>query len=1451
MPDSLRRFFLLLTLAFGWIETLPTLGHAQEAADEDEPFLPGLIANYRDAQGHTATRLDFQLAFRWGELPPDPRLTVGDFRVSWQGNLLTTSRGDYRFFVFGCGEVEMKIAGRVAIARQTLRNRWVSSSAVALTADYHELELAFRRTEKDAHLMLLWSGPDFGLEPIPARFLHHPRQKPVERDFERGRLLARVLRCGRCHGEQLPSAPAPALDRLSGNLSRGWLVRWLTDNEQGGNERSPRRMPALGLSTKEAEALADWLLLRREPERDVDRRDMRSQRAGSVSDGERLFVSLGCLACHSWRDLGASGWLGGGDLTHIADKRPPGFFAAWLAEPDRLNRDHRMPVFQLSNKERASLARFLGEQKASRNKSDATQSVAPVRSRAERGNEEGRKLAERFGCASCHRLPETIRERIIRSTHRLEERSNWESSCVGLPDAKKHRPGYRLSKDDTRALRSYYTAARSNAREGLLLLAEHNCLACHAREGTREAIPLLPPLLADKLAAVSKRYPDLAPQVPAMTPPALNSVGDKLTDSALVESIARRGEPHRPYLRVRMPRFPLGDDDLQMLVRHLIDTDRVPPREANPPPVMDSARRDRYTLAGGRLVSSDGFGCTSCHAVGRVQPANDSINARGPDLLQLNRCIRKPWFDRWVRNPARIVPRMEMPSVQIPVAGVLDGKLDDQLDAVWHVLNQPGFEPPLPNPIRTLRHSGNPRNAEPIVLTDILEYGKQTGIKPFLIGLANRHNILFDLETGALAQWSAGDVARQHTRGKAWFWEPAGAVVLDTGLTKPDLSLIIDGRDLAARPLGQFFTEADAWQTGGASVCVRYRLKYSFSFPRSAWERTSGRSASRTSEEPAATQSVAHLRSHALRGNERHAVIRVRRSWTPSPAGFSQELSLEGVPTGAKVRLHLLSAEHAAKASRTADGRIIQLGDRFSSRIMLTEPGDQKFAENAQSLLLSPDDKGTLHIVLHYESAIPIDRFPETPQPPVVVRKGEPVEVGPGLTGVRLPLPPDIMPTGMSWRPDGRLIFCSLKGQVFEGIDTNGDGIEDSLNLLADGLPAPYGVHAYANYIDISAKYALLRLHTDTKSGRRIDTIASGWGYSTDYHDWVVGLPQNERGEYFLGIPCQQDKRSPAAALFHGNILRLMPRKPTLDDPRLFTLTPISAGHRFPMGLALDRAGELFVTDNQGNYKPFNELNHVRPGTHFGFINFLDRGKSPPPRTPSAIAIPHPWTRSVNGICFLYTPKELRAKLGRDVFGPLEGHLIGCEYDTRRLIRMTLQRVGDTYQGAAYPLSIPPSDPQRGFLGPLVCAVSPCGELYVGSIRDSGWGAGANVGEIVRVQIQSDKLPCGIAEVQATTDGFRIDFFRPIDRELAGRAESYTIQSYRREATPAYGGPDRDRRSEKVIGVDVSRDARTVTLKLAEMRPGFVYELRLKNLAPVGGNFYPAEAHYTLNVVPK
>jgi hypothetical protein len=172
-----------------------------------------------------------------------------------------------------------------------------------------------------------------------------------------------------------------------------------------------------------------------------------------------------------------------------------------------------------------------------------------------------------------------------------------------------------------------------------------------------------------------------------------------------------------------------------------------------------------------------------------------------------------------------------------------------------------------------------------------------------------------------------------------------------------------------------------------------------------------------------------------------------------------------------------------------------------------------------------------------------------------------------------------------------------------------------------------------------------------------------------------------------------------------------------------------------------------------------------------------------------------------------------------------------------------------TIQGAAYPFSRPPPEGTEPLEGPVVCAVAPDGDLVVGNLRDSGWGAGNNTGSIVRLRPDA-AFPLGIAEVRATRDGFTIDFTRPVDRAAAERTASYAVESFRRIATPAYGGPDIDRRFEPVRAVELSADARQARLHLGELRPGFVYELRLKPLGPAGESLHPAEAYYTLRVVP-
>jgi hypothetical protein len=184
---------------------------------------------------------------------------------------------------------------------------------------------------------------------------------------------------------------------------------------------------------------------------------------------------------------------------------------------------------------------------------------------------------------------------------------------------------------------------------------------------------------------------------------------------------------------------------------------------------------------------------------------------------------------------------------------------------------------------------------------------------------------------------------------------------------------------------------------------------------------------------------------------------------------------------------------------------------------------------------------------------------------------------------------------------------------------------------------------------------------------------------------------------------------------------------------------------------------------------------------------------------------------------------------------------------------MTVESVRGTFQGAAYPFSYdqPPDGPP--FLGPIVCAVGPDGDLFVGGVRDSGWGGANNIGEVVRLRIADrdpSKLPNGIREVRISPTGFTIELIAPVDAKRAEDLANYHVDSYTRVSTPAYGGEDVNRRTERISAIHVSRDGRVVNLDLAELRTGYVYELHLKNMTTDSEPFFPSEAHYTVRSVP-
>lgn len=1458
-------------LMLGLLLGLDQRGAARADEEDDEnPYRPGLVALYTDQRGREVSRVDSAPTFSGSLSEIDPRLAAGGHRIQWQGRLWVQQPGPHRLAVFASGRTRITLNNSQVIETSSARPSWSISGPLVLDFDRHALTIEHASEEAGSRLAVYWTGPQFTLEPIPARFLVHDRDSTPVMLAQRGADLVRALRCEACHSTALQQsvAPlrAPSLERLSGRLHRSWFVAHLAaagvahdPRDAATADASVRRMPHFALESAQIDDLAAYLAIDvpapsptthaqgpafSPPSPSPTKSPASNQRPANPTKGKAptpeqpssergltLIRSVGCLACHRHQGLGTSDLFDGGDLTHLAAKRPRGFVERWLADPAAVQRAHRMPLMELSPLERNSIALALEAIPASSPAKPAANSV-PLGGDVERG----KQLFTSRGCVTCHAGPGLDVDR-RRAAPVLSQASRWDASCLQEPNKEGNRPGYRLVEADQRAIRELFRGVNSPLAANVArlqptpaghnLLRENHCLACHARNDQSG--------LSSVAAEVVRHSPELAPLLPALSPPPLTHVGDKLHDSALEAAIRRSGASRRPWLAVRMPRFPWQDSEVSAVVAHLVDQDRVPagaPAEAR---ASHIANRETLGLSelsirttGGRLVTPDGFGCTSCHAVGSVQPPPAPLNARGPDLSQVGQRIRGEWFDRWVRNPARIVPRMEMPSVQIAVRGTLNEQLDAQLAAVWHALNLPDFVPPEPNPVQTLRLSGLPeRRDRAELLTDVVQADGRVWLKPLLIGLGNRQNILFDLEQLRIARWSIGDTARQRTKGKSWHWEAAGVDLLKSHATSLEegAEFLLEVQGERQVPLadgarsGQFPTEIDQWRHIAGSLEFTHRLR----FP----------------------------------GDSSNPGIRVTQTFAPlsfdsltQPGGFRRSVQVSGLAPGSRLRFRAVHASRAREATVVDAGRKLRL-DEGVATVEWATPG---IVWDADGSALTPvaDSTKPLSLELVYRTTLANDQFHPVAPPkdatPTTPLKPTRLPIAPGFTTHRLPLDEHPMPTALAWRPSGELIVASLKGRVLLARDSDGDELEDQWQVFSDELAAPYGVAAAGDAIDVAAKYAVLRLWDDDRDGRadRAMTVASGWGHTTDYHDWTVGLVPDGAGGYFSGLACQQDKRSPAAAKLRGAVIHLTPPAGGVGEDRPFQVETVTAGHRFPMGLARNRQGDLFVTDNQGNYNPFNELNHVRPGLRYGFINSLEqRPDFRPPAEPPAIAIPHPWTRSVNGICLLDAPNA--SGKSTPAFGPFTGHFVGCEYDTRRLVRMSLQKAGETFQGAVYPLTYDEPRGDEWLLGPITCAVSPRGDLYVGGIRDSGWGGGNNLGELVRLRFDPQQLPAGIAEVRSHGDGFEIDFTQPITQPLAAETSHYAVSSYRRESTPAYGGPDLERRDERVTRATLADDGRTVRLELASpAREGYVYEFRLRGMTAAGVEFHPAEAYFTL-----
>jgi hypothetical protein len=171
---------------------------------------------------------------------------------------------------------------------------------------------------------------------------------------------------------------------------------------------------------------------------------------------------------------------------------------------------------------------------------------------------------------------------------------------------------------------------------------------------------------------------------PSTALPALTWLGEKLQPVWMEQFIA--GKPTdkpRPWIIGRMPGFGAWAGGL---AHGLTEQHGLPP--SDPPLKIDPER----AKIGEKLISeTGGFNCMQCHALGAKQ-ATAVFEAPGPNFIHTPARIRAGYFARWVLAPLRVDPETKMPKFaddegRTPLGDILEGKAEDQFDAIWQYLH--------------------------------------------------------------------------------------------------------------------------------------------------------------------------------------------------------------------------------------------------------------------------------------------------------------------------------------------------------------------------------------------------------------------------------------------------------------------------------------------------------------------------------------------------------------------------------------------------------------------------------------------------------------------------------------------------------------------------------------------------------------------------------------------
>ena len=428
---------------------------------------------------------------------------------------------------------------------------------------------------------------------------------------------------------------------------------------------------------------------------------------------------------------------------------------------------------------------------------------------------------------------------------------------------------------------------------------------------------------------------------------------------------------------------------------------------------------------------------------------------------------------------------------------------------------------------------------------------------------------------------------------------------------------------------------------------------------------------------------------------------------------------------------------------------------------------------------------------------------------------------------------------GLDIMPDGRPIVSTRRGEVWVVENAYEDPpFNPVFKRFAFGLHEPLGAAWHDDGLLVVQRGEVTHL-VDTNGDDKADvfrTVTDGWGVSGNYHEFAFGPEFDGQGRPWVTLNvgfCASLGKS--IVPWRGWALTFNERG---------EVTPVCGGLRSPNGIGRNADGEMFCTDNQGDWVGTNKLMHLSRGDWHGHPSserWYEQAGMPTPNGEADFKPPAVWF-----------PYDQMGRSASDIllddtggrFGPYDGQLFVGDQYAAAVMRVSLEQVNGAYQGACYP-----------FISNLDCGVNrlcwaPDGSLLVGMTNRGWWSEGSRPWGLQRI-VYTGVLPFEIHEMRARPGGFELTFTKPVDTATAGAPGNYMLQSYTHHRWEKYGSPEIERRELRVRRVDIGSDGRSVRLYVDGLRERFVHELTVTGLrSSEGESLLHDEAYYTLNAIP-